>query len=259
LAQLTTTSKFSSFGMQPVITKGHLTWLAEGECIPKHGKHIVIARGLSSRTGVLDGDQSHFLHSFHICQHIFSFIMPTCSISPPAVTLPSGGKRRLLPVVLLSIAVFINCALGMENAQDPWTTARLSVARAFFSATSVENEALFAGGSIYIPSAFLCWKLLIDCGIFSVIAICALQTLACSLMHTIAGVGNMHTDVVDLYNGATRAWSTARLSVARTDLAITSVRNVALFAGGLSLSKLVFRLTNCAGVECSCCLRVNQY
>jgi hypothetical protein len=42
-------------------------------------------------------------------------------------------------------------------------------------------------------------------------------------------------DVVDLYDGATRAWSTARLSVPRTDLAAASVDNVALFAGGYSL------------------------
>ena len=39
-------------------------------------------------------------------------------------------------------------------------------------------------------------------------------------------------DVVDLYNSATGAWSTARLSVARSRLAATSVGNTALFAGG---------------------------
>ena len=38
--------------------------------------------------------------------------------------------------------------------------------------------------------------------------------------------------VVDVYNGATGAWSTAQLSVARGYLAAASVGNVALFAGG---------------------------
>lgn len=38
--------------------------------------------------------------------------------------------------------------------------------------------------------------------------------------------------VVDLYNGATGAWTTAQLSVARDGLTATSVGNVAIFAGG---------------------------
>jgi hypothetical protein len=69
----------------------------------------------------------------------------------------------------------------------------------------------------------------------------ALWQLSCSLMNAIAGVGGIHTDAVDLYNGATRAWSTARLSVARAGLAAASVGNVALFAGGISQSTLVCR------------------
>jgi hypothetical protein len=42
----------------------------------------------------------------------------------------------------------------------------------------------------------------------------------------------LHSDAVDLYNSATGSWSTARLSVARSDLAATSVGNLAIFAGG---------------------------
>ena len=42
-------------------------------------------------------------------------------------------------------------------------------------------------------------------------------------------------NAVDLYNNATGAWSTAQLSVARANLAATSVGNVALFAGGFSV------------------------
>ena len=59
----------------------------------------------------------------------------------------------------------------------------------------------------------------------------ALWQLPCSLMRVIADIGGRPTDAVDLYNGATRAWSTARLSVARTNLAAASVGNVSLFAG----------------------------
>ena len=40
------------------------------------------------------------------------------------------------------------------------------------------------------------------------------------------------SNVVDVYNGATGAWSTAQLSVGRSELAAASVGNVALFAGG---------------------------
>ena len=50
------------------------------------------------------------------------------------------------------------------------------------------------------------------------------------LMRTIAGA---YTRVVDLYNSATLAWTTAQLSVARSFLAATSVGNNAIFAGGL--------------------------
>jgi hypothetical protein len=81
--------------------------------------------------------------------------MPACSVSSPAVTLPSGGKRKLLPVTLVAMAVFImGSAFGMAHAQNTWITAQLSVTRFSCSATSVENEALFAGGATFKPSAF---------------------------------------------------------------------------------------------------------
>jgi hypothetical protein len=81
-------------------------------------------------------------------------IMPVCSISPPAGTLPSGGKRQLLPVTLVAMTVLLGGAFGMAHAQDTWTTAQLSMSRDYLSATSVEYEALFAGGYTFIPSAF---------------------------------------------------------------------------------------------------------
>ncbi len=44
--------------------------------------------------------------------------------------------------------------------------------------------------------------------------------------------GPIYFNAVDLFNSASVAWSTAQLSVARRDLAATSVGNVAIFAGG---------------------------
>ena len=53
-----------------------------------------------------------------------------------------------------------------------------------------------------------------------------------------ATAGGASNNAVDVYNGATGAWSTAQLSVARYWLAAASVGNVALFAGGLTGSAL---------------------
>ena len=44
--------------------------------------------------------------------------------------------------------------------------------------------------------------------------------------------GGEYSNAVDLYNSASGTWSTAQLSVARSELAATSVGNVAIFAGG---------------------------
>jgi hypothetical protein len=43
---------------------------------------------------------------------------------------------------------------------------------------------------------------------------------------------SISSSVVDLYNSATGAWSTAQLSADRAALATTAVGNVAIFAGG---------------------------
>ncbi len=49
-----------------------------------------------------------------------------------------------------------------------------------------------------------------------------------------AGAPNV-SNVVDVYNSATGAWSTAKLSVARMYLAAASVGNFVLFAGGFGI------------------------
>jgi hypothetical protein len=50
---------------------------------------------------------------------------------------------------------------------------------------------------------------------------------------------DLPSNVVDVYNSATGAWTTAQLSVARYGLAAASVGNVALFAGGISLGNML--------------------
>jgi hypothetical protein len=45
--------------------------------------------------------------------------------------------------------------------------------------------------------------------------------------------GGVFSNAVDMFNITSGTWSTAQLSVARYELAATSVGNVAIFAGGL--------------------------
>ena len=89
-----------------------------------------------------------------------------------------------------------------------------------------------------------------------------LQQLAvCRLMRVAAVLEN---NVVDLYNSASGTWSTAQLSVARYDLAATSVGNVAIFAGGvggdcsftLFVEGLLFGLMSVGDAVTFACLRL---
>jgi hypothetical protein len=75
--------------------------------------------------------------------------------------------------------------------------------------------------------------------------------------------GNGWSNATDLYNGASGKWSTAQLSVARNNLAATSVGNVAIFAGGwrgncsltLFVEGLLFGLMSVGDGVASACLR----
>jgi hypothetical protein len=67
-----------------------------------------------------------------------------------------------------------------------------------------------------------------------------------------SAVGGTDSNVVDVYNGVTGAWSTAQLSVARIYLAAASVGNVALFAGAFFVQKRGGVLLWCA---CFCFAR----
>ncbi len=65
-----------------------------------------------------------------------------------------------------------------------------------------------------------------------ILAFVALRQVV-ALCLTCATADGVPYNVVDVYNVATGAWSTAQLSVGRYGLAATSVGNVAFFAGGL--------------------------
>ena len=69
------------------------------------------------------------------------------------------------------------------------------------------------------------------------VVVCVCAASACHLMRATAVDWSK---VVDLYNSTTGAWSTAQLSEKRSDLAATSVGNVAIFAGGWSQSVLLW-------------------
>ena len=58
--------------------------------------------------------------------------------------------------------------------------------------------------------------------------------IACASLTSFAAISG-YSNVVDIFNVTSGAWSTAALSVARTDLAATSLPNhgVAIFAGGM--------------------------
>merc|ERR1712000_103415 len=55
---------------------------------------------------------------------------------------------------------------------------------------------------------------------------------------TLSGGTLSASNVVDIYDSATNAWTTAQLSVARGDFAATSVGTKAMFGGGYNISSL---------------------
>ena len=162
----------------------------------------------------------------------------TCPMSA-ASSCGSGGVRWLLAVVVA--LAMMNAAFGVARAQGTWSTAQLSVKRYLLAATSVGNEAIFAGGST--GGAFVQSEWLRTC-VFARGALLWFGLLCDHLMSlTRAAAGSSGaSNVVDLYNSATGVWSTAQLSVPRYYLAAASVGSVAIFAGGyLSSSALLCR------------------
>ena len=127
-----------------------------------------------------------------------------------------------------------------------WSTAVLSVARRELAATSLPNHglAIFGGGQStcchvdysYLLRVVLCalGNRMLEWAGFGLLNACA------SLMRCAASSG--YSNAVDIFNVTSGAWSTAALSVARWNLAATSLPNlgVAIFAGGLGTCCHVF-------------------
>jgi hypothetical protein len=124
-----------------------------------------------------------------------------------------------------------------NSATGAWSTAQLSVPRWYLAAASVGNVALFAGGyaasALFVQGGGGRCSWLREVEFVRVLQYCGFvcPATASSLTRATAGGGS---NAVDVYNSATGAWSTAQLSVARWVIAATSVKNVALFAGGAS-------------------------
>jgi hypothetical protein len=164
----------------------------------------------------------------------------TCPMSA-ALSCRSGGVCWLLAVTVA--VAMMNAAFGVALAQGTWSTAQLSVKRYLLAATSVGNEAIFAGGST--GGAFVQSGWLRICGVFArgtMLWFGLLCDHLLSLTRAAAGSSGA-SNVVDMYNSATGVWSTAQLSVPRYYLAAASVGSVAIFAGGyLSSSALLCRV-----------------
>ena len=76
--------------------------------------------------------------------------------------------------------------------------------------------------------------------------------IACASLMPCAAGSVINSNVVDIFNVTSGAWSTATLSVAREGLAATSLPNlgVAIFAGGVgTCSHVHFRTFACCGVR----------
>jgi hypothetical protein len=80
--------------------------------------------------------------------------------------------------------------------------------------------------------------------------------IACASFTPCAATGGVYSTSVDIFNATSGTWSTAALSVARGNLAATSLPNhgVAIFAGGYSTcSHVDFR------IFASCDVRVGEW
>ncbi len=126
-----------------------------------------------------------------------------------------------------------------DSGTGRWSTAQLSQARGYLSATSVGTVALFAGGYggklsriVFGCCARECsWRL--QDVLWEHVCLYFGKPCGsdCFLMRATADSGDS-SNVVDLYDSGTGRWSTAQLSQARGYLSAASVGTVAIFAGG---------------------------
>jgi len=138
-----------------------------------------------------------------------------------------------------------------DVATGRWSTAALSQARSGMAVTTVGTKAIFAGGAFNDVNGTGMLSNVVDIydasnGHWSTATLSQARGDA-----TVAVVGNLamfaggvsgstsgtpsfpiRSDVVDIYNASSGAWSTAALSEARTQIAATTVGQKVLFAGG---------------------------
>ncbi|MAG35304.1 MAG: hypothetical protein CL878_03520, partial [Dehalococcoidia bacterium] len=139
-----------------------------------------------------------------------------------------------------------DAAVGPPDDPTAWSTASLSVARRQLAATTVLGKALFGGGyddiapysdrvDIY-DSATGTWSTAtLSKGryVLAATSVGAKAIFAGGYDDDSSNDGAIQSNVVDIYDAVTGAWSTAALSQPRDELAATSVGRYALFAGGV--------------------------
>ncbi len=113
-----------------------------------------------------------------------------------------------------------------------WSTAQLSVARGFLASTSLGKVAIFAGGESSGAYARYIEAVQLTCLCLRLSSLYFLRVFFAAVSHDFLSLGRGFSNVVDLFDSATGAWSTAQLSVPRTFLSATSIGNTAMFAGG---------------------------
>jgi hypothetical protein len=127
---------------------------------------------------------------------------------------------------------------------DTWSTATLSVARNFLTATASGTKLFFAGGyngttysnvvDIYDVSsgAWTTATLSAARGFLAAAAAGNDVLFAGGVTGGIGGANYVPSSVVDIYNTSTGAWTTSALSQARGSLAATAAGNLLFFGGG---------------------------
>ena len=169
-------------------------------------------------------------------------------------------SQRFRPAPLMEILEtrrLLSAAVGAALSPTPsivdgliHTTARLSVARDSMAEATVGNLVLFAGGQTYphgtnaggetssrvdiYNAATGRWSTAnLSQARFDINVAVVGHTAIFAGGNTSTRAGDVLTsDVVDIYDADTGRWSTARLSQARNDIAVATVGNLAIFAGG---------------------------
>jgi len=156
------------------------------------------------------------------------------------------GFMGLLTKPRTALLVVVLLALTNSISAQFWTTASLSVPRAYPAAASVGDVALFGGGwngtdASTAVAHFAAVDIFdVTSGTWTTATLSVARwALAATSVGDVALFGGGGQNVygaasaaVDLYNAKSGTWATATLSVARWALAASSVGDVALFAGG---------------------------